>query len=511
MLAGAFLLRALTDSGQLPATAGVWAGLTYAAVWLALAARTRGRSSLVHGLASLMIALPLVVEAASRFRVFPPGLAATVLASFALAVLAVSASRRLSALALAAVLGAMATALAVAIAVDAFLPSTLAILAVAAAAFWIGDARGWAALAWPSAAGADLAAAVIAVRASAAPPRDAPLAAEAIQAALIVLYLGSTMVRVLMQDKAIRAFDVAQTVLVLLVGLGGAVAIAQTQQMGVAGIGIPCLLAGAVMYGQAFTTAAERHGLGREFYYFGMTALALVLVGIALVVPSPAKAVVIAAAALGASVIAWRLGHPMLALQGAIAAVTASAVSGLVGFTARAWLAEIAEWPAADLAVWFVLAAVAAALLLPRAEQARGASGPSGAAPALIVSIARAALIIAFASGVASLLIAYGGRLITGTPADMGRLATLRSVILAGAAAVLALASRLPRFSEAAWIAYGALVGGAVKILAEDFPQSRPSTLFLALAAYGAALIYVPKILKRTEISVPPPQRTSQA
>src|SRR5579863_10296271 len=39
-LAGAYLLRALTESGTLPAAAGVAAGILYAILWLVWAART---------------------------------------------------------------------------------------------------------------------------------------------------------------------------------------------------------------------------------------------------------------------------------------------------------------------------------------------------------------------------------------------------------------------------------------------------------------------------------------
>src|SRR5690349_8385475 len=39
-VAGAYLLRALTESGNLPASAGVGVGILYAIAWLILAART---------------------------------------------------------------------------------------------------------------------------------------------------------------------------------------------------------------------------------------------------------------------------------------------------------------------------------------------------------------------------------------------------------------------------------------------------------------------------------------
>jgi hypothetical protein len=40
------------------------------------------------------------------------------------------------------------------------------------------------------------------------------------------------------------------------------------------------------------------------------------------------------------------------------------------------------------------------------------------------------------------------------------------------------------------------LLVGAVKLIAEDFPHSRPATLFIALAFYGGALIAAPRIAR---------------
>jgi hypothetical protein len=38
----------------------------------------------------------------------------------------------------------------------------------------------------------------------------------------------------------------------------------------------------------------------------------------------------------------------------------------------------------------------------------------------------------------------------------------------------------------------------AIKLLAEDLPRGRPSTLFVALAVYGAALILAPRLARRS-------------
>ena len=77
-----------------------------------------------------------------------------------------------------------------------------------------------------------------------------------------------------------------------------------------------------------------------------------------------------------------------------------------------------------------------------------------------------------------------------------GALATVRTTVLAAAALVLAWAGRTERFKEAGWLLYPVLAAGALKLLAEDLPQSRPATLFIALAMYGGALIVAPRLAR---------------
>jgi hypothetical protein len=80
---------------------------------------------------------------------------------------------------------------------------------------------------------------------------------------------------------------------------------------------------------------------------------------------------------------------------------------------------------------------------------------------------------------------------------DAGILATIRTGVLAIAALLVAWIGRHARFREWSWLVYPLLVGIALKMVAQDFPQSRPATLFVALALYGAALIVAPRLRRR--------------
>ena len=108
ILAGAYLLRAVTESGVVSHTAGVALGLAYASAWPLIADRVAARSTLAatfYGACGVLVGMPLVWEAATRFALIGPVAAALLLAALAALVLAVSWHRQLQPLAWIATLG----------------------------------------------------------------------------------------------------------------------------------------------------------------------------------------------------------------------------------------------------------------------------------------------------------------------------------------------------------------------------------------------------------------------
>ena len=70
---GAFLLRAITDEKIVPTAIGILLGSSYALFWLLMADRTardqsKSLTSLFYGASSVFLALPLFVEATTRFH-----------------------------------------------------------------------------------------------------------------------------------------------------------------------------------------------------------------------------------------------------------------------------------------------------------------------------------------------------------------------------------------------------------------------------------------------------------
>ena len=110
VLGGAYLLRALTESGRLPGRGGVVLGLAYAVAWFGAADRaglTRPLSGLFHGLAAVVISLPLIWEASAHFNLLSPVTSAAMLLVITGLALGVAWHRHLESLAGVAVIGSI--------------------------------------------------------------------------------------------------------------------------------------------------------------------------------------------------------------------------------------------------------------------------------------------------------------------------------------------------------------------------------------------------------------------
>src|SRR5262249_7049764 len=86
-LAGAYLLRAFSESGAIPALGGALATVLYSVMWL-LAARRADAHKLIatiYGATAAAIVFPMFWETTVRLQVLAPGVTAVLLTSFAVA------------------------------------------------------------------------------------------------------------------------------------------------------------------------------------------------------------------------------------------------------------------------------------------------------------------------------------------------------------------------------------------------------------------------------------------
>lgn len=498
ILGGAYLLRALTDAHVLPAATGVALGLAYGAPWLLLASRAGSRGAQLdafcYGLATALIGFPLVWEATYRFGVLSPPQSAALLAVLTGGALVLSAARGLQSLAWIVALGALAAAFTLGIATGGWVAYTVLAIAIGLATLWLGYTREWLLLRWPAAAVAHLMLVVVTGRAVAAGTWRTALA---VQAVMLVGYLGSFALRTLVRDRVVIPFEVAQSVGVLGTAFGGALVLIRSSGASVAPVAIGSLVIAAAVYVVAFGFVAHRrHEL--NFLFYSLLALVLATTGIALIAGAAGGAVVYGACALAAAASAVRSRQPVLVVHAAVYAAAASVSSGLLAGATMTIAREPDEWlPIGPLA----LTSLAVATAVAAAPYAVPAS-----AWRYLVRAPRALLLWMLAW-------TYVGVATSGAVAALTRvtepgdaaISTLRTIVLIGAVLLVASAGRRECWREAGWLTYPLLVVTGLKILFVDFPQGRPSTLFLALGLYGVALILVPKLARREGEVAPAP------
>ncbi len=501
VLGGAFLVRALTDSGTLPRPVGAGLGLAYGILWVLLADRSaaRGRSTSASflGITSVVIAYPLVVETSTRMAVFGPPGAATILVVLTVLCLGVAWNRRLELFAWAALAAAVAASSVLALVTGSVEPFAAALLAIGVASLWLAySPRPWRGLRWPAAAAADLFVLWAALRLA---PSGPPLPGSApslsfflmLAFALPFLYLGSFAVRTLARRRDVVLFDAVQGIAALAVGFGGAALVVRYLQSAQPILGASAVVIAAGCYGVAFVFVERQQGRGRNFLFYATLALLLTLSGSALMAGSAILGFLWCALALASAILARRFNRVTLAVHSAVYAAAAAWQTGSAGATLDAFMSPPAQkWTPLTPAGFCTIAAAAACyVLLALEKEEAGRAGERF--PRLLLAV-----IVAFGGG--AFAVGQLRDLVGGGAAgpDPGAVAAARTVVLAAAAFLLAAIRRRAALPELGWLTYGVLSIGAVKLLVEDLPGGRPATLFVAFAFYGTALLAAPRLLR---------------
>ncbi len=497
-LGGAYFLRALTEGAVLRPPLGVACGLLYAIAWIVMADRaaagSRPLSAAFHAAVASMIGFPLLWEAATRFKLLGTEATVVVMAVLTAATLAVAVRHRLESVAWVVVLPAVTTSMMMMGATGFVLPFAVYLIGLGVATLWLGYLPlYWRFLRWPAAFAADLSVFALSLRISSHNQSDPPLAVIAVQLLLLTGYLFTIVVRTLIRGRDVIPFEIVQTAVALIVGFGGAVYVAGVTGAGERSLAAINLAAGIACYGVAFTFVARRQGLHRNFYFYTSLAFVLVVVSADLMLRHDMAAATFAVLAILSSWVAWRVRHIALNLHAAGYLFIAARQSGLLSSAAYAFLAPVAAaWPPLTPAALVVLSAAVVCWLVPMSQQAE-TWGAYSRLPRLVIIV-----VLAWSLGGATVVLLTA--LLSGAPgvgANAGVVATIRTTVLATAALLLAWLGRFDRVRESAHLVYPVLVAGGLKLVAEDFRYSRPSTLFIALALYGTALIVAPRLIRR--------------
>jgi hypothetical protein len=498
VLSGAYLVRAVTDAGALPALAGVGLGLAYAAFWQLRADRD-GRagqrtSAALHGLATSAIAFPLIWETTVRFGLLGDRAAGAAVFGFAVLGLAVAWRHGLAANAWLTTLAACATVVAVLVSRHDPVTALVTLLALAAALEWLAFHDAWLGLRWCVAATLDVVAVLlVAIGARPEPPESYAglVGAEAAAAllALPALYVTSVAARTLRRGCPVKLFEAVQGTLAAILGFEGARRVLAAHGHASE---LPALLAvslGALCYAVAFAHAERRPGQGRNFYFYSTAGGLLMLggtleLGLGATLPLVWTGLGLAAVSLGR-----RFDRTTLRTHGALYLLAAALGAGLCSAGTRA----LAGLPAVEPAriAWGVALGAAVAWAVLAGERDLGVP-VGGRLPRLLLALV---VVLALAEAARGML---GATLGSWLAADTGAQAVAGSAVLV--ALVLGLAWLAQRgLGELVWLVYPLVAVGALKLLLQDVRAGRPATLVASLGLYGSLLILLPRLLKVRE------------
>ena len=482
---GAYLLRALTESGHLPATIGVLLGLLYALGWLAAADRAQPSSALFHGIATVLIGFPIVWEAASRFQFLSPSESALALAGIVGPALAVAWHRRLPALAGLAVVGALATSLALPVVLDQYVPFATLLVGIGGVVLWAAYHRRWTWLAVLAALAADLAVLAVLARAVWAPPHDAVGAALALQITLLAVYLGSFAVRAFARSP-LGPFEYVQGSLVLGVGLGGTIALTHGD-VAMAFVGAATAACAGLAYWVGFGSLRHRGASTATIHFFSSLGLVLTLVAGRLLLAHAWYAIALSVFAMAAVAFGRRIRSGALMLHAAFALTAAAVSSGLPTLVARVWFLPVSVWPPISAAAWGVIAATVICFIFWLTRREAGTAVFAGERTAV------GALMVAGLGTFAAISI---GQILAEIVPAAGVPTIVKSLVLAISTLFLGWTRRVPQLADLSRLTYPVLIAGGVKILLQDLPSAQPAALFVMLALYGASLIVTPTVLR---------------
>jgi hypothetical protein len=495
---GAYLLRAITDFHFVPTGVGILMGAVYAVFWLYMAYRQAAvprqrTSAAVYGGISVVLAMPLLVEAANHFQLLSGNQSTLALTVYCALALGVAVARNLRTLAWLTTAGGIAAAMSLMMLTHSTIPVAALLILLGLGSLWAVYHHDWIGLHWLGGLGAN--AGVIALGALSTTEKWAiePRVAVILGTILLLVYLVSFVIRSHLMGRETRLFPVAQAPLAAGIAFWTTSIAVAADQMSFMPIGILSIVLGGIAYVLAIADDSRRLRR-RNYFYYSTLGLLFVLAGSGLIFPPEAVAAIWS---LMAFVMAWlsgRTGWVMLSLQCTFLLLAAAAWSGILITGLHALAGNAVDWPQM-LPAHIAVAIATVASLFVRVAQRSHRWGKAAGAPQLIVL----ALSVWEVGGLIVLYAAPGIAAAGTAEPNFAALAALRTAVLSVAAATLAVSSRHPRWPEARWLAYPLLILVGIKLFAEDFPNGNAASLFVALAFVGTALIITAKLVPRTE------------
>ena len=490
-IAGAYLLRAVAESGAIPRLPILLVAIVYAGLWMVWAVRTHATNhfaSLAYGITAALILSPLLWESTVRFRFLPSSHTAVVLVAFLVLAFALAWQSNLQLIPWVATLTAVITAWALIIATHELVPLTTALLAVALATEITASLGHRLSMRAVPAIAADLAVLLLVhlMTSSAGVPEDyspvSPTTITLLCLALLAIYGGSIGIRCFGLRHRITIFEIVQVMAAFVLATLGTIR-ANTGSPAPA-LGIFFLLLAALCYwGTLARFAAEAQVLNRRVC--ATWAAALVLAGSFLLFSADVQVPFLCLAAVVGTFMYTRTGKLSLGMHGAFYLAGATAVSPLPAYAGHALAGAVP--PAPDAGVWIVAGSSLLCYAIgSRVREERRERRLLCVVPAVLVGLAGAALAV-----VAFVWIAAGRWELTAS-----RLSMIRTVVNCLLALAFGFLSSRWKHLELGWAAYAAVAFGTLKLLFEDLRFGNAASLVVSLLFYGLILILLPRLTR---------------
>jgi hypothetical protein len=491
-IAGAYLLRATTESGAIPRTVGVVAGIGYAAWWLFFAARKAAEkpsTSMVHGLTAALILVPLLLETTVRFHAISGLAASSIIVLFVLFGLAIAWRRNVTSIAWITTLAGLFTVTALFRETHDGVIWVAAVLAIAAAVEFSACRDHWLSLRWVVAITADLSVLMLSFLALRAvdpttgiqPPASGMVLAT--QIALLTIYLSSTVDRTLLRGLTITWFEIGQAAVAFVISIGGALQVLGASKAGALGVGIFCLIGGTACYLVSFASLDHRDDRNRNFYTYSTFAVLLVTLGCWMLVPAGALAAVWAVLAVAALVAGLHWSRTTLRAHSLLYLLLAIAGAKLLQVAAARLLKSNGSSLELPIPYILTLGGILACYFVISTLGKRLQPAWSDSIEQVIVA---ALACIGTAGAIAGWITLY----ISGA-------APLRTALLTALAIVVAWAGKRYGHKELSWLAYPLMALAGLKVIADDLQEGKSLMLFLSLIFFGGGLVLLPRLLRK--------------
>ena len=487
--AGAFLLRAITESTSFPKLPVLIVAILYACFWMVWAIRSyvaNRFASVAYAITSAGILGPLVWESTVRFQVLSATAGAAVLVGYLVMTLALADRHELQLTPWITTLSVVITAIALIIATRQLIPLTCALLAVALATetnACVGHVMTFRGI---PATVADLSVwLTVYILAGESVPEGYEAASAwtiiGVCALLPAIYGASVGVRAFVHGERVTIFEVMQAAIAFSLATFGIMR-ASHDSAGPA-LGGAFLLAAAICYwGTLSRFSGEAHTRNRRV--FANAAAAFLLAATLFLVPGKAQVPFLCLIAVLATGVYTRTGKLSLGLHASYYIAAAVAVSPLPEYVANAVASNVPGAP--EWRVWTV--AITAAICYAVGSHRHADLGRRRllwVVPAAVAAFTAAALIV---SGMVSLL---APRVSLGA----SHLSMIRTVVICAVALWLGSASRARRV-ELGWVAYAMVGLGTLKMVLEDLRYGNPASLVVSCLFYGMVLILLPRMTR---------------